>query len=159
MSIASLNMVSEDMKTSVIRILSYQDKNPVGTFFNLFYGKEIAFGNLTKLLLLMEDMMDSMDNPRASVQSRQFRDVPRSLERVSIEEQLLLRPNQEAIATFKVKVLFRRGASWQGMLTWVEQKQEVPFRSTLELIKLIDSALSQPESCYQTTISVAADAG
>ena len=149
MSIASLNVVPEDMKSSVIRIHSYRDKNPEGTFYNLYYGEEIAFGHLTRLRLLMEDMMDSMDSPQASVRSRRFGGVPKQLERASIEEQLLLRPDQEAIATFTVKVLFRRGASWQGKLSWTEGNQEVSFRSALELVKLIDSALPQPEAEQQ----------
>ena len=54
MSIASLKVVPEDMRTSIIRIHSYQDKNPQGTFYNRYYGEEIAFGNLTRLLLLMD---------------------------------------------------------------------------------------------------------
>lgn len=159
MSIASLNVVPEDMKTSIIRIHSYRDKNPEGTFYNLYYGKEIAFGNLTRLLLLMEDMMDSMDSPQASIQSRRFGKVPKQMEWASIEEQLLLRPDQEAIATFKVKVLFRRGASWQGKLTWTDNQEEVAFRSTLELIQLMDSALPQPEPCNQAADSETVDVG
>ncbi len=67
MSIASRNVVPEDMRTSVIRIYSYRDKNPAGTFYSLYYGKEIAFGNLTRMLLLMEDLMDEMACPQASM--------------------------------------------------------------------------------------------
>ena len=145
MSIASLKVVPEDMRTSVIRIYSYRDKNPQGTFYNLYYGEEIAFENLTRLLLLMEDMMDQMDCPQASVRSRRFGQTAKAPERASIAEQLLPRPDQEAIATFKVKVLFRQGASWQGRLSWTDAKTEVSFRSALEFVKLMDSALPQPE--------------
>lgn len=145
MSIASLKVVPEDMRTSVIRIYSYRDKNPQGTFYNLYYGEEIAFENLTRLLLLMEDMMDQMDCPQASVRSRRFAQKAKTPERASIAEQLLPRPDQEAIATFKVKVLFRQGASWQGRLSWTDAKTEVSFRSALEFVKLMDSALPQPE--------------
>lgn len=149
MSIASQNMVPENMKSTVIRIQSYRDKNPTGTFFNSYYGEEIAFGNLTRLLLLMEDMMDSMGNPQASIQSRRFGNVSKKLDRASIKEQLLLSPNQEVIATFIVKVLFRQGASWQGKLTWADENQEVSFRSALEFVKLMDGALSKLEFNYQ----------
>ena len=145
MSIASLKVVPEDMRTSMIRVYSYQDKNPQGTFYNRYYGEEIAFGNLTRLLLLMEDMMDQMDCPQASVRSRRFGQKAKTPERASIAEQLLPRPDQEAIATFKVKVLFRQGASWQGRLSWTDAKTEVSFRSALEFVKLMDSALPQPE--------------
>lgn len=145
MSIASLKAVPEDMRTSIIRIHSYQDKNLQGTFYNLYYGEEIAFGNLTRLLLLMEDMMDEMECPQASVRSRRFGAGRKNAERASIAEELLPKPDQEAIATFAVKVLFRQGASWQGKLAWTEGKREISFRSALEMVKLMDSALPQPE--------------
>ena len=53
----------------------------------------------------------------------------------------------EALATFKVKVLFRQNASWQGKIEWIEENMETSFRSVLEFVKLIDSALPQPQSC------------
>ena len=43
--------------------------------------------------------------------------------------------------TFIVKIKDTENASWQGTVQWVEGKKEIPFRSTLELIKLIDSAI------------------
>ena len=159
MSIASLNVIPEDFRTSVIRVYHYEDKNPSGFFYNRYYGQEMAFSNLTRLLLLMEDMMDEMECPQASVRSRRFGKGQKAAERASIAQELLPRPNQEAIATFKVKVLFRQGASWQGKLSWTDEKAEMPFRSTLEFIKLLDSALPQPELCAQKTVSEAAGVG
>ncbi len=159
MSIASLKTVPEDMKTSIIRVHSYQDKNLVGTFYNSYYGEEIAFGNLTRLLLLMEDLMDQMDSPQASIKSRRFGKGRKEQERASIGEQPLSMPHQEVIATFKVKVIFRQGASWQGKLSWAETKEEVAFRSALELVKLMDSALPQPEVCWQAPGSEAVGVG
>ncbi len=140
MSVASLKTVPEDLKTSMIRIYSYQDKNLQGTFYNPFYGEEVPFYNLTQLLLMMEEMMDDMKFPQEAVQSRRFKCCTKYLEPVRI----LPKPVQEAIATFKVRVLFRQGASWQGKLSWAEGKQELAFRSALELVKLMDSALPQP---------------
>ncbi len=43
MSIASLNVIPEDFRTSVIRVYHYEDKNPSGFFYNRYYGQEIAF--------------------------------------------------------------------------------------------------------------------
>ena len=45
------------------------------------------------------------------------------------------------LATFVVKVLFRQHTSWQGSITWLEEQSEQAFRSVLELILLMDSAL------------------
>ncbi len=159
MSIASLRVIPEDFRTSIIRIYSYEDKNLQGTFYNPYYGEEIAFGNLTRLLLLIEDMLDEMDCPQASVRSRRFAGTPKQQERASICRELLPKPERNVIATFTVKVLFRQGASWQGKLGWKEQRQEMPFRSALELVKLLDSALPQPEIIPQATTREAADAG
>lgn len=159
MSIASLNVIPEDFRTSIIRVYHYEDKNPEGFFYNRYYGRAIAFNNLTRLLLLIEDMLDKMECPQASVQSRRFRKEPKELERVSMAQQQLPQPEENVMATFTVKVLFRQGASWQGKLGWKEGKQEASFRSVLELVKLMDSALPQPEICLQETNSGAADAG
>ena len=147
MSTTSLQVIPENMKTSIIRIYSYDDKNPQGTFYNLYYGEEIAFGNLTRLLLLMEDMMNSMDCPQSAVYSRHFGKVPKAPEQASMPQQLIM--DKSVIATFTVRVMFRQGASWQGKLCWLEGEKEQAFRSTLELIKLLDSALPQPKPCNQ----------
>lgn len=121
-----------------------------------YYGEEVAFSNLTRLLLLMEDMMDGMKFPQEAVQNRRFKNSKKTAEALRI----LPKPAQEAIATFKVKVLFRQGASWQGKVSWAEGKQEMAFRSALELVKLMDSALPQPPASEQAvTLHEAIGAG
>lgn len=42
--------------------------------------------------------------------------------------------------TFLVKIHFRQRESWQGEVTWAEEKKTVSFRSALELIRLLDEA-------------------
>lgn len=53
------------------------------------------------------------------------------------------KPNKTA--TFAVQITHTQNATWQGTLNWVDTKQTVPFRSALELIKLIDSAIGESE--------------
>lgn len=43
--------------------------------------------------------------------------------------------------TFIINVKCRQNRTWQGTVKWIEGQKEVPFRSALELIKLIDSAM------------------
>ena len=43
--------------------------------------------------------------------------------------------------TFIINVKCRQNRTSQGTVTWIEGQKEVPFRSALELIKLIDSAM------------------
>ena len=140
MSIASLHTVPEDLKTSIVRIYSYEDKNIQGVINNPFYGEGLVFKNLTQFLLIMEQIMDDLKFPQAAVQPHRFKAGKKPPEPI-IQEPLT---SQAVLATFKVKVLFRQSASWQGTLSWVEGRQESSFRSALELIRLMDSALPQP---------------
>lgn len=44
--------------------------------------------------------------------------------------------------TFVVQIQFQQNSSWQGTITWTDEKKTQRFRSTLEMIKLMDEALS-----------------
>ena len=43
--------------------------------------------------------------------------------------------------TFVVEVVDQQNASWQGSVNWVNTGKQEHFRSALEFIRLIDSAL------------------
>ena len=47
--------------------------------------------------------------------------------------------------TFVVEVQYRRNATWQGTVRWIDGNKTERFRSTLELLKLMDSALNEQE--------------
>ena len=47
--------------------------------------------------------------------------------------------------TFIVNIKRQDNASWQGELTWADKNLKQNFRSTLELIKMMDEALSDEE--------------
>jgi hypothetical protein len=44
--------------------------------------------------------------------------------------------------TFVIQVQFQQNATWQGSIDWIEAKKTQRFRSVLEMIKLMDEALS-----------------
>ncbi|MBR5519561.1 MAG: hypothetical protein IKU55_02470 [Clostridia bacterium] len=48
--------------------------------------------------------------------------------------------------TFVVHVQYRQNATWQGTVVWADKNKTQRFRSALELMKLIDSALDQNEA-------------
>ena len=50
---------------------------------------------------------------------------------------------QKKTETFIIKVMDQQNATWQGSVTWVDGQREQYFRSTLELLKLIDGALKK----------------
>ncbi len=50
----------------------------------------------------------------------------------------------EAVNTsqsFVVEIKSRENHTWQGCVTWIEGKEKVNFRSFLELMRLMDSAM------------------
>lgn len=47
--------------------------------------------------------------------------------------------------TFVVNIIDTQNSSWQGTVSWTGEKSVKPFRSALELIKLIDSAMVKGE--------------
>lgn len=52
---------------------------------------------------------------------------------------------QSGRGTFVIQILNQQNATWQGTVTWTEEKITQPFRSLLELIKLIDNALGEKD--------------
>ena len=47
--------------------------------------------------------------------------------------------------TFLIQMLDNQNMTWQGNITFLDSNQKVPFRSVLELLKLMDSAISQSD--------------
>jgi len=47
------------------------------------------------------------------------------------------------IGTFEITVKFTQNATWQGHIYWVEKNKKQSFRSAMEMLKLMDEALSE----------------
>lgn len=45
--------------------------------------------------------------------------------------------------TFVVRILYQQNNTWQGEVLWAEQNQKQYFRSALELLSLMDSAVKE----------------
>lgn len=120
----------------IVRITSYDYKRPCGTLTGPNWGKPVSFNSLMQLLLAMDAFMDRENLPQRAEEHRTFGAAapPQTPEEGSEEA--------EPLATFQIRVLFRQNASWQGSLVWVEKNMDAQFRSVMELVRLMDSALS-----------------
>ena len=125
-----------EYRTTMICLDSYEDDQMRGRFYNPALPEGKAFSSLSQLLIGMEDMLDSMKLPQAFSAVRSFAPLP---EREGAAPSAQIQTGE--MATFAVRILFRQNASWQGSVTWLEGGQEQSFRSVLELIFLMDSAL------------------
>ena len=125
-----------------ISIDSYENKTTVGRLWHGYERKEIHFDNLMQLFLNVDKVLGDTGYPEESVKYKLF--VNPDTEKTDTGASLtqVAEPSYGALATFKIKIIFRQNASWQGTITWLDSKQEQSFRSTLELTMLMDSALT-----------------
>ena len=100
----------------------------------------LSFQSTTQLLLEMEMVLDRMNLPASFTAGRTFITPPDHNTGPPPEQH-----RSGELATFAVKILFRQHASWQGCVTWLEGRREQSFRSVLELILLMDSAIQTKE--------------
>jgi len=53
--------------------------------------------------------------------------------------------------TFEISVKFMQNSTWQGQIHWVEMNKKQNFRSALEMLKLMDEALTEPTESSKVT--------
>lgn len=104
------------------------------------------FNDFGHMILELDCLMDTLGTPQAYMERRSW--VPRrdkGRQRVKdtgrAGKKPLLRYGKKA--TFVLYVYFRKNATWQGELNWIEEKRFVMFCSTLELLHLLESAAAQ----------------
>lgn len=124
-------------RTTLICIDSYDDRVPRGRLYNTFMQQGIEFVGVIDLLRSMEDMYEQISFPQAFLSKRTF--APGITERMVTTSGENIKSGK--LATFSVRLLFRQNASWQGSVTWCEGRVDESFRSVLELLFLMDSAL------------------
>ena len=125
-------------RKTIICIDRYENKVPIGRLYHASSETGTAFHGTMNLLLSLESMLEEMKGPQSFSNRRTFRT---SEERV-ISSVTAETVREGKIVTFALRILFRQNASWQGSVFWYDGKQEESFRSVLELLMLMDSALS-----------------
>lgn len=121
---------------------SYENGVPEGRLLHPGLEHEaFHFRSLTQLLLKIEEMMDGMNFPQSFTAKRTFASVP--VKPTGLEA--LVQEQNGARGTFLLRVIFRQHTTWQGTVNWLEGKGEQSFRSVLELILLMNSALTAEE--------------
>ena len=129
---------SDAARTTMICVDSYKQSIMAGRYYN--YGQEgegHQFCGLMQLLADMEQILDSANFPQSFTAVRSFADAAEAKQADAAESAA----QKGRCATFEVKILFRQHTSWQGSVKWLEKNSEQPFRSALELIFLMNSAL------------------
>ena len=112
---------------------SYRSGVPVGRFYSECREPPCAFESVVQCLSQMEQIMDGEGTAGGA--------HPLFDRTGAAGAWCCPQERRGAQGTFLLRVLFRQNGSWQGSVLWMEGRQEQPFRSVLELILLMDSAL------------------
>lgn len=147
MAIKVRNIVN-DVNSSRICIDNYDEGIPKGRIYHMSMEVPITFAGWMSLLKQLNNLMDCNDFPQVGMQLRTFK--------VNVNDEASINSCKDTngfiqttndllrgrLATFKLRILFRQNATWQGILRWGERGKEEHFRSVLELMSLIDSCFT-----------------
>ena len=125
-----------DGRTTVVCVDSYVQGVPKGWLFHACLGT-LPFESLSELLIRMEFLLEENGFPQSYTAPRSFGEICREMWPGEISSRM----RRGNMATFSLQICYRRNASWQGRLLWKERGEEQSFRSVLELVLLLDSAL------------------
>lgn len=139
---------------------SYDGEEQRGSLYHQYTASAVPFASLLEAMGEMERLYDELQFPQAASRIRSFRqayreqgpDVDQSgkildLSKYRRKEVRKMVSFDEVVehrgtdATFLIRVKHRQNSSWQGEVTWIDGQKKEYFRSALELIRLIDSAM------------------
>ena len=118
-----------------------------GRLYHYYQLQPHRFSSQCEVFRLIDQLCDRLNYPQCSDELRSFSTkttspIPQKEKKVARQmskEKLLEQKGEKA--TFVVHVMYRQNATWQGSVTWAEKNQTANFRSALELIRLMDSAV------------------
>lgn len=128
-----------------------------GRIINQYSEEELKFSSCMDMISRMDALYDDWGFPEASEKPRSFssRRFAASLVKEETEPKkrlVNLSKEMEArditgekgeVATFHILTEMRQHSSWQGKVFYVEGQHRAEFRSVLELLFFIDSALNK----------------
>ena len=127
-----------------------------GRLYGQYLETPYEFFTLVRMLEKMESVFDAKKFPQAFLAPRYFREHKKAgpTKAEAKQSSFLSGPIDmshyegpgHGTCTFDILVRFRRNATWQGQILWVERNLTQHFRSELEMLRLIDEALIEFES-------------
>lgn len=112
-------------KEAIVTIQTYQNGVMDGYLQHARLAGKEKVHSLSQMVLLLDSLLDLENCPNQ----------PPPLVCAASEE-------KDSIAVFRIQILFREHYTWQGRLIWQNENQEIVFRSTLELIQILDEILA-----------------
>ena len=122
-----------------------------GRIWHQYSDEPLSFQGTMEMVRSIENLFNQWNFPQSSTDSRSFstkKPVAGEVQGKGVELRMdasRLHNKNGGKGTFVVHVRYRQNATWQGDVIWAEKNERQSFRSALELLKLIDSALDSKE--------------
>ena len=135
-----------------------KDADYQGLIYHQYADEPISFNGIASMILEMENLFDEWDFPQRGLAERKFdkkkenhkrpvsetEDDRLKIEIISDTDGVRNVQNKKGkLATFVIQVVYRQDASWQGHVIYQEDNEKLDFNSALELIKIIDRAVTK----------------
>lgn len=156
-------MVSHSPNIVTLCLDSYDEERQRGRMYHQYISGAISFTSLFEAFDRMDRLYDELQFPQAAMRIRSFQAEQRKMEQAVKKAQMSVLPvfkrkemkemetfdkvteQRGEDSTFIIHVKYRQNASWQGEVTWVDKQKKEYFRSALELVRLIDSAIGEAD--------------
>jgi len=135
--------------------LDGKDPNFSARIYTMYAEEPMWVQNVNALLLQMDYFLEVLQYPMSDTARRNFSNLPVQESRRAEELELpkyALSCDMGKTATFIIKVLYRQNSTWQGIVWWLERKQQQTFRSALELLYLMYNAANASEEDAQAAL-------
>lgn len=135
-----------------------KDADYQGLIYHQYADEPISFNGIASMILEMENLFDEWDFPQRGLAERKFDKKKESHKRPVSEtgdDRLKIeiisdthgvrnvQNKKGKLGTFVIQVVYRQDASWQGHVIYQEDNEKLDFNSALELIKIIDRAVTK----------------
>ena len=117
-----------------------------GRIYHRYSQQPITFMWVEGVFFSIEKMMVEWEYPQSTLEMRIF--APSShhqrwMQGIAIQAMNDPRAHTGVVTHLEGHVKYRQNATWQGTVTWADKNKQQNFRSALELIKLMDSAMDE----------------
>lgn len=148
MAMRATSLVPSASAKALICVDGLRNFEIAGTIYNTYLPEPAEFQSINGVISIMETIFETIESPQSYYEYRSFNHNQKAAHKKANETEVhqkmqedIFADKQGKKATFVVQVQFRQNATWQGTITWTEEKKVQRFRSTLEMIKLMGDAL------------------
>ena len=140
------------MSVKMLAVVTLSDEGVLhGQLDCMYFEEPFTFTSLVRMIEIMETTFDTKGYPEKHLLPRTFGKAKQRIRKHELDLHAHVKEKSAVKAqpkpdgktcSFEISVRFRHNAEWQGSILWFEKAVTKQFSSIVELIKLMDNALT-----------------